>query len=115
MKPNDFIPFLTKFVLIELDDGTIDSGYISNPEDFNEDSSDDMKVILLNGLLHSEININRIIRIEEVNREDTTKIPVVGFEDEDKVSEEDLDSLFERSLLDDLDVTLDDLMKQDTD
>ena len=45
----------------------------------------------------------------------TIKHDVIVFEDEDKVSEEDLDSLFERSLLDDLDVTLDDLMKQDTD
>ena len=115
MKQQDFLPYLNKFVLVKLQDGTLDSGYISNPEDFDANDDTDIKVILLNGLLYSEIYISNIIEIKEVNREDTTKIPIVGFEESNEDNDIKLEELYEKSLLDDFDFTIEDLMKKDTD
>jgi len=82
MKPDDFLPYLTKFISVKMDDGTTDAGYIANPSDFKDYPSEHMKLRLINGLLYSDIDISRIRSIQQVQREDTTKIPIVGFDDE---------------------------------
>lgn len=114
MKAVDFLPYLTKFITVKLKDGNIDSGYIANHDDFINNPSDDMKVVLLNGLLHSEVSISKIIEINIANREDTAKIPLVGYEDDElspSEMEDKINELYEHSLLDDFD--LDELLNND--
>ena len=112
MKPEEFLPYLTKFVSVHLDDGTVDSGYIANPADFRaDDASDHMRVRLINGLLQTEIDISRIRMISLPQREDTTKIPILGFDEsfsigpdlertEELSIEEQLDRLVDHKLFD---------------
>lgn len=122
MKPEEFLPYLTKFISVHLDDGTVDSGYIANPSEFKaDDASDHMRVRLINGLLQTEIDISRIRMISLPQREDTTKIPILGYDEPFSVSpdmerteeltiEEQLDRLVDRNLFDL--PQLDDLMGQ---
>ncbi len=116
MKKEDFIPYLTKFIIVKLNDGTYDAGYISNPDDFLNDNND-TKLVLLNGLLYSEVSLDNIIDIKVANREDTVKIPIVGYEDDtimDPIEIENIiNELYDNSLLDDLDIDLDSLLKND--
>ena len=109
MKPEKFLPFLQKFVTVRLDDGTVDSGYISNPEQFTNNPSDDMDIILVNGLLNSKIPIKRIFSIEEAVSEDTLQIPIVGFDAPltPVEMEEKLDELYEKSMIEELDLQFD--------
>ena len=57
MKPEDFGPYLNKFISVRLDDGTTDAGYIANPMDFRDFPDDNMRVRLINGLLQTEIEM----------------------------------------------------------
>lgn len=121
MKPDDFLPYLTKFIQVRLDDGTTDAGYVANPHDFKTAPYDHMKVRLINGLFQTDIDISRIRSITQVQREDTTKIPILGFDDEPFTTrngterteelniEDQLDALVEANLFDfpDLDELLD--------
>ena len=115
MKSRDFLPFLTKFVVVTLDDDTKDSGYIANPEAFSDSDDDSIKLVLLNGLLHSEITISHIVSIEEAVREDTAKISIHGFEDTNQIDTEELDKtlndLFAKSFMDPLDISLDEILE----
>ena len=120
MVKEDLIPYLTKFVVVKLKDGTIDAGYISNHEDIKNTNEEDFNIVLLNGLLQSEVKLSSIQDIKEANREDTTKIPIVGFDDSvesyfiDPVETENkINELYESSLLDDLDIDLESLLKKE--
>ena len=113
MRKENLIPYLTKFVIVKLKDGSVDAGYISNPKEIQNDDSI-QKLILINGLLHSEINIENIIEIQEGIREDTTKIPIVGYDDQISPSdmETKINELYEKTLLEDID--LQELLKEET-
>lgn len=113
MDPKDLIPYRNKFISATLDDGSIVSGYVSNPEDFSDgEDQEDRKILLLNGLLHSEIQVSRIVDITLPEREDTIHIPVVDTDGvtikQKKTLDEQLDDLFRQSLSDDIVVTLPD-------
>lgn len=107
MRPDDFLPYLTKFVSVRLEDGTTDAGYIANPNDFKNDPEDNMKVRLINGLFQTDIDISRIRSITPVQREDTTKIPIVGFDDEPFTTRSSNERTEELSLEDQLDALVD--------
>lgn len=120
MKAEDLIPYLTKFISVRLEDGTIDSGYIANPADFKNAPEETERVRLINGLLQTEIEISRIRSVTLPPREDTTKIPILGFDEpistrknyertEELSLEEQLDQLVDKNLFDfpDLDDLLD--------
>ena len=122
MKPEDFTPYLTKFIAVRLDDGTMDAGYIAHPGDFRDFPDDNMRVRLINGLLQTEIEISRIRSITLPPREDTTKIPILGFDEpistvqtmdrtEELNIEDKLDQLVERNLFEFPD--LDELLNND--
>ena len=115
MRKEDLIPYLTKFVIIKMKDGSVDAGYISNHKEIQNDDNI-KKLILINGLLHSEINIENIIEIKEGIREDTTNIPIVGYDDQRSPSdmENKINELYEKTLLDDLDIDLEELLKEET-
>ena len=110
MKPQEIIPYLTKFISVHLDDDTTDSGYIANPADFKGKLDDHMRVRLLNGLFMTEIDVSRIISISLPSREDTAKIPILGYDQpmdpsafertEELSVEEQLDRLMEMTLFD---------------
>ena len=113
MDPKDLIPYRNKFISATLYDGSIVSGYVSNPEDFSDgEDREDRKILLLNGLLHSEIQVSRIVDITLPEREDTIHIPVVDTDGvtikQKKTLDEQLDDLFRQSLSDDIVVTLPD-------
>ncbi|MDO4415401.1 MAG: hypothetical protein Q4C20_09990 [Erysipelotrichaceae bacterium] len=107
MRPDDFLPYLTKFVSVRLEDGTTDAGYIANPNDFKNYPDDNMKVRLINGLFQTDIDISRIRSITPVQREDTTKIPIVGFDDEPVTTRSSNERTEELSLEDQLDALVD--------
>ena len=111
MEAKDLAPYTRKFISAILDDGSVVSGYVSNPDDFSG-SEEGQKILLLNGLLHSEIQISRIVRVIVPDREDTTHIPIVDTEGvvikPKKSLDEQLDELFQQSLSDDIVVTLPD-------
>lgn len=114
MDPKDLTPYINKFISVTLDDGSTVSGYVSNPGDFSsgDDENGEKKILLLNGLLHSEILISRIRDISLPEREDTIHIPVVNTDGitivPKKTLDEQLDDLFRQSLSDDIVVTLPD-------
>ena len=114
MKKEELIPYLNKFITVTLDDGVTDSGYVSNPKDFKDERTEGLHLQLLNGLFQTEIPLERIIKVEQSVREDTTKIPILGFDEEPvrpQSIDEQIDELYERSLVDDLDIPLDDLLE----
>ncbi len=118
MNREEILPYLNKFITVTLDDGTADSGYVANPKDFLNESDDDLHLALLNGLFQTEIPIRRIIRIEQSVREETTKIPILGFDEEPVIPptiDEQIDELYEKSLEDDLNISLDDLLEPKND
>lgn len=80
MKDIDLRPYLNRFITVTLDDGKEESGFISNPEDFKDGTNADGILVLLNGLLNSEVRVSRITAVRESVREDTVKIPIVGFD-----------------------------------
>ena len=113
MDTKDLMQYKNKFISVRLDDGSVVSGYVSNPDMFSEDeNADNNKILLLNGLLHSEIMISRIREVSLPEREDTIHIPVVDTEGvtikPKKTLDEQLDDLFRQSLSDDIVVTLPD-------
>ncbi len=116
MRAEEIRPYITKFVTIILDDDTEVSGYIANPEDFKQ-SSDDISIVLVNGLQNSQIPIFRIVGIHEAVREETIEIPIVGDsssiiskkkqkEEQQQDFNDRLDELFDKSLSETLEVTL---------
>lgn len=115
MHKEDLLPYLTKFVIVKLRDGSIDAGYISNYKEI-QDEENPKKLILINGLLNSEISIENIIEIKEAIREDTTNIPIVGYDDQMSPSdmENKINELYEKTLLDDLDIDLKEILKEET-
>ena len=112
MEIKDIMPYVRKFISAELDDGTVISGYVSNPESFTDDSRADATIELLNGLQKSKVQISRIIRVFIPDRENTTRIPVVDTEGitilEKQSFEDKLEELFNQSLSDEIVVTLPD-------
>ena len=112
MEIKDIMPYVRKFISAELDDGTVISGYVSNPESFADDSREDATIELLNGLQKSKVQISRIIRVFIPDRENTTRIPVVDTEGitilEKQSFEDKLEELFNQSLSDEIVVTLPD-------
>ncbi|MBR4163399.1 MAG: hypothetical protein IKR11_07755 [Solobacterium sp.] len=112
MEIKDIMPYVRKFISAELDDGTVISGYVSNPESFTDDSREDATIELLNGLQKSKVQISRIIRVFIPDRENTTRIPVVDTEGitilEKQSFEDKLEELFNQSLSDEIVVTLPD-------
>lgn len=112
MEIKDIMPYVRKFISAELDDGTVISGYVSNPESFADDSREDVTIELLNGLQKSKVQISRIIRVFIPDRENTTRIPVVDTEGitilEKQSFEDKLEELFNQSLSDEIVVTLPD-------
>lgn len=71
---------IQKFIQVTLDDGTKHAGYIGNPEDFKGEEMPD-HMVLVNGLLRDSVDLSRVVDVEFPKREDTTKIPIVGFDD----------------------------------
>ncbi len=69
-----------KFIQVTLDDGTVHAGYIGNPEDFKGETMP-TQMVLINGLLRDTVDMSRIVDVEFPKREETTKIPIVGFDD----------------------------------
>ena len=76
----DLKPYLNKFITVTIDDGKEESGFIANPEEFKEETRDDSILVLLNGLLNAEVRVSRIVAVRESVREDTVKIPIVGYD-----------------------------------
>lgn len=100
----DLIRYIRQFVRVTLADGTVVSGYVSNRDNLkNEDTS---KIVLINGLMHSEINISSIIDIEAAERTENTRIPLVDTEQLDlariRQLDERIDELFNQSLSDEI-------------
>ncbi len=71
---------IQKFIQVTLDDGSVHAGYIGNPEDFQGETMP-AQMVLINGLLRDTVEISRIVDVEFPKREETTKIPIVGFDD----------------------------------
>lgn len=71
---------LQKFIQVTLDDGSVHAGYIGNPEDFKGDEMPST-MVLINGLLRDTVDLSRVVDVSFPKREDTTKIPIVGFDD----------------------------------
>ena len=69
-----------RFVQVTLDDGTVHAGYIGNPNDFKGKSMPE-EMVLINGLMRDTVKIARVVDVQFPKREDTTKIPIVGFDD----------------------------------
>lgn len=112
MRLEEVLPYVRKFISAELDDGTVISGYVSNPESFHDGNEDNARIELLNGLQSSKVIIRRIVNITVPDRENTTRIPIVDTEGvtiKEKMSlDEKLDQLFNQSLSDEIVVTLPD-------
>lgn len=72
---------LQKFIQVTLDDGSVHAGYIGNPEDFKNDEMPE-EMVLINGLMKDRVKVSQVIDVQFPKREDTTKIPIVGFEDD---------------------------------
>ena len=80
MEKIDLKPYLNKFITVTLDDGKEESGFIANPDAFRQETDDNAVLVLLNGLLNAEVRVSRIVAVRESVREDTVKIPIVGFD-----------------------------------
>lgn len=112
MKANEIAVYLQKFVTAELDDGSEVSGYLSNAEEIKQAGTEDLDIILVNGLQSSQVPSWRIMRIHEAVREDTLKIPIITESgdlfrnNKPETLEEKLDELFDKSLSDTLEVRL---------
>lgn len=112
MKANEIAVYLQKFVTAELDDGSEVSGYFSNAEEIKQAGTEDLEIILVNGLQSSQVPSWRIMRIHEAVREDTLKIPIITESgdlfrnNKPETLEEKLDELFDKSLSDTLEVRL---------
>ena len=124
MKPEELVPYLKKFITVQLDDGTEDSGYVANPDAFKNPDHKPEKLVLMNGLFNSEVLISRIISVSTPVREDTLKIPIIGFDEELKLpqeeeEEEDMDSkidaLYRESLKENPEFDLYELLKDSSD
>ena len=100
----DLIRYIRRFVRVTLTDGTVVSGYVSNRDDLK--SPDASKIVLINGLMHSEINISSIVDIESAERTENTRIPLVDTEQLDlariRQLDEKIDELFNQSLSDEI-------------
>ena len=100
----DLIRYIRRFVRVTLTDGTVVSGYVSNRDDLK--SPDASKIVLINGLMHSEINISSIVDIESAERTENTRIPLVDTEKLDlariRQLDEKIDELFNQSLSDEI-------------
>lgn len=79
-KSNLVKQLLQSFIQFRLNDGTLHSGYIGNPNDFKNEKIPS-KIVLINGLMRDEVDVSHIEDISFPNREETTKIPIVGFND----------------------------------
>lgn len=112
MKANEIAVYLQKFVTAELDDGSEVSGYLSNAEEIKQAGTEDLDIVLVNGLQSSQVPSWRIMRIHEAVREDTLKIPIITESgdlfrnNKPETLEEKLDELFDKSLSDTLEVRL---------
>ena len=95
MNTIDLTPYINKFITVTLDDGKEESGFISNPEEFKEKTDPNSILVLLNGLMNAEVQVSRIVAVRESVREDTVKVPVVGYDeplvDVDALIKEDQD------------------------
>lgn len=69
-----------KFIQVTLDDGSVHAGYIGNPDDFKGETMP-KEMVLINGLMRDTVEISRVVDVQFPKREDTTKIPIVGFDD----------------------------------
>ncbi len=65
-----------RFLSLTIDDGTVHSGYIGNPEDFQGETMPPT-IVLINGLLRDEIEVARVTAVDFPKREDTTSIKVI--------------------------------------
>ena len=77
MKPNDFIPYLRKFIEVTLDDGSKTNGYVTNPDSFKDTQNEPTHIELINGLMKSSVPLARIVSIGLPVREDTVELPVI--------------------------------------
>ena len=90
MKPEELLPYLRKFITVELDDGTEESGFVANPEAFRDMDDPPSRISLLNGLFRSDVPISRIVSVTLPVREDTIQIPIVDLEGRYGPSPDDL-------------------------
>jgi len=79
MKREEFKPYLRMFISAVLEDGSERSGYISNYDDFEHGTSDDINLVLVNGFYTESVPIARVVQIKLPAREDTVSIPVVDW------------------------------------
>lgn len=77
MDPQEFIPYLRKFIEVTLDDGTKTAGYVTNPDAFKDASFEPTHIELINGLMKSSVPVKRVVSIGLPVREDTVELPVI--------------------------------------
>lgn len=79
MKREEFKPYLRMFISAVLEDGSERSGYISNYDDFEHGTSDDINLVLVNGFYSESVPIAKVVQVKLPAREDTVSIPVVDW------------------------------------
>lgn len=70
MKSHEFLAYLNKFVTVELKDGTVHAGYITNPKDFDDSDRDDFLLHLLVGVSYDQILLSDILNVKVSSRLD---------------------------------------------
>ena len=104
MKKQEIKPYLNQFITVEMSDGRIASGYVSNPDDLMNAEDGKEVLRLLNGMFSEELLLNDVIDLHVQNREDTVSIPVVDLKPGYKK---------EKSLLDEIEQDIDSYLEQD--
>jgi len=67
---------IKRYIKVTLDDGSIHSGFIGNPEDFQDEMP--VNMILVNGLMRDSVEINRVVDVEFPDREDNLKLNITS-------------------------------------
>ena len=88
MDRDQVLPYLNKFITVTLQDGSIRSGYVTNPQDFKSPEDNPVELDLVIGFLIEILPLDQIVKIEIQNRENTVSLPVVDLKKGYGVEEE---------------------------
>jgi len=88
MERDQVLPYLNKFITVTLEDGSLRSGYVTNPQDFKSPDDHPSELDLVNGFLIENVPLDQIVKIEIQNRENTVSLPVVDLKKGYGVEEE---------------------------
>jgi len=97
----DFKQYLTSFITITLKDGTIHSGFVSNPEMFSNLENDAVlipDVRLMNGLMTDIVHFEDIDFVELADREDTLSLKMILSDKEEVINNDPEESDFEKMM-----------------